>query len=261
MSDELESKTLPGARLELMEQGNYVALKPGEILEPVGINPMELLKIAVTNNLDTEKISRLLDLQMVWEANQARKAYARAMNEFKKDAPVIIKNKQVEYKTKTGGTTSYKHASLDHAVDIIAKAIAEYGFSHSWRTENLENGQVKVTCVLLHTDGHSESTPLQAGLDLSGNKNNIQGLGSSTSYLERYTLLAITGLATSDDNDGIGAGPVENINNEQKQKIINLLKTTKSDIGKFLNYMAVDSVDKIKTDQYNKAMAALAAQK
>jgi len=42
---------------------------------------------------------------------------------------------------------------------------------------------------------------------LSGNKNPIQAIASTVSYLERYTLLAITGLTTKDmDDDGKNAG-------------------------------------------------------
>ena len=51
------------------------------------------------------------------------------------------------------------------------------------------------------------SSPQEAPLDTSGGKNNIQAMGSAVSYLERYTLLAITGLSTKEmDDDGRGAG-------------------------------------------------------
>jgi hypothetical protein len=66
---------------------------------------------------------------------------------------------------------------------------------------------VKVTCKLTHKQGHSEEVTLEAPLDTSGGKNNIQAMGSSVSYLERYTLLAITGLATKEqDDDGASTG-------------------------------------------------------
>jgi hypothetical protein len=43
-------------------------------------------------------------------------------------------------------------------------------------------------------------------LDDSGNKNKIQQAGSTVTYLQRYTLLAVTGLSTQDqDDDGQGA--------------------------------------------------------
>ena len=60
-----------------------------------------------------------------------------------------------------------------------------------------------MTCVLTHVLGHSERVPMQSGRDESGGKNSIQGLGSTVTYLQRYTLLAATGMAVKGpDNDG-----------------------------------------------------------
>ena len=55
--------------------------------------------------------------------------------------------------------------------------------------------------------GHSESVTLDAFKEDSGTKNNIQAMGSSITYLERYTLFAATGLASEEqDDDGAGSG-------------------------------------------------------
>ena len=62
--------------------------------------------------------------------------------------------------------------------------------------------------------GHSEETTLKAPPDTSGSKNSIQAIGSTVTYLERYTLLAATGMAAAGmDNDGRFA------DEEQKPKI------------------------------------------
>jgi hypothetical protein len=60
-----------------------------------------------------------------------------------------------------------------------------------------------VTCILTHEKGHSEETSLQGPPDTSGSKNSIQAVGSSVTYLCRYTLLAACGLAASEDTDGV----------------------------------------------------------
>ena len=127
------------------------------------------------------------------------------MNEFKKHPPEILKNKHVNYPNKNGGTTDYWHATLDHACDQIIGALSEHGISHRW-TITQSDGVVNVTCVLTHRMGHSEETTLSGAHDLTGGKNAIQAIASTVSYLERYTLLAATGLAAENmDNDGQGA--------------------------------------------------------
>ena len=106
--------------------------------------------------------------------------------------------------------------------------------------------------------GHSESTTLEAAADQSGGKNAIQAIGSTVTYLERYTLLALTGLATHEDDDGAGS-EAEYINEEQMMTINEFIESTKADFAKFKKYMGVDEIDKILAPDYKKAIAALKA--
>src|SRR5437660_174203 len=67
----------------------------------------------------------------------------------------------------------------------------------------MEGGTIRVTCILTHVQGHSEQVSMSAQPDTSGSKNSIQAIGSTASYLQRYTLFAATGLAPKDaDTDG-----------------------------------------------------------
>jgi ERF superfamily len=158
--------------------------------------PMSLLQIAVEQGADIDKLEKLMALQERWEANEARKAYVVAMNAFKANPPDVFKSKQVSF-----NETSYKHALLSDAADLIGAALSVHGLSFRWDTDQLDGGMVKVTCIITHAQGHSERVTLQAGLDQSGKKNNIQALGSTVSYLQRYTLFSATGLAAKDQDD------------------------------------------------------------
>ncbi len=156
--------------------------------------------------IDVDKLEALLKVQMQWEANEAKKAYVVAMAAFKDDPPEIVKDRTVSY-----GQTKYSHASLANVTACINKALSTHGLSAAWGTSQ-NDGKVRVTCKITHIMGHSEETYLDAPPDDSGKKNVIQQIGSTVTYLQRYTLLALTGLATYDqDNDGNGAGkkPVE----------------------------------------------------
>src|SRR3990167_2499280 len=157
-------------------------------------SPAEMIRMAVAGGADLEKLSKLLDLQEKWEANEARKAYHRAMAEFKQNPPEIAKDKKVAY-----GNTKYNHASLANVVKKITKELSKHGLSASWSTQ--QNGQIIVTCKITHVLGHSEETSLSAPADSSGSKNSIQAIGSTITYLERYAILALLGLATHDQDD------------------------------------------------------------
>lgn len=159
---------------------------------------------AIEKNATAEQLALMLDTQLRWEANEARKAFIDALQLFRTHPPEIQKTKTVTYPNKDGSQTKYKHAELDKIAVIIGKALLKVGITHSWRTDEHE-GRVVVTCVFRHTLGHCEDMAKLAGpADTSGGKNSIQAIGSTTYYLERYTLLAACGLAPQNcDTDGV----------------------------------------------------------
>ena len=164
-------------------------------IEPM--NPMGMLSLAVQQGADLDKLEKLMDLQDRYEKTEARKAYTRDMTDFKANAPVLIKDKLVK-----AGNASWRHAELDQVAGKIGEALSRHGFSHRWDIQQTD--KVTVTCTITHVLGHSESVTLSAPPDASGSKAPIQQIASTLSYLERYTILAITGLATGEaDTDGV----------------------------------------------------------
>jgi hypothetical protein len=182
---------------------------PAPALPAGPVTPMHMLQVAVSQGADLQKLEQLMALQQRWEANEARKAFDAATAAFKANPPAIVKNKLVDFATSKGRTT-YRHATHDEVTNKITAALAPHGLSHRWDVEQADNGAIRVTCILTHAAGHSERVSMHASRDDSGNKNSIQQLGSAVTYLQRYTLLAVTGLTTADmrdvDDDGRGAG-------------------------------------------------------
>jgi len=181
-----------------------------DVIPATGNSPVAIMVMALNKGVDIERLEKLLSIQQAWEANEARKAYHEAMAAFKADPPKILKDKRVGYEHKDGGgSTNYSYAGLAQVARVIGQALSKQGLSASWVTKQ-EGQNITVTCTITHRLGHSESTFLTAAPDASGKKNSIQAVGSTISYLERYTLLALTGLATHDmDDDGNTAGGKE----------------------------------------------------
>ena len=176
--------------------------------------------VAADGNMDVAKLKELLDVQERWEAIQAKKAYVQAMSDFKANPPEILKDKNVKYQT-SKGITDYKHATLHNVATKINSELSKHGLTASWVTSQ-DNGSVKVTCKITHIMGHSEETCLSAPPDATGSKNVIQAIGSTVTYLQRYTLLALTGLATCDqDDDGnAGAGKPKETPKDKQNEIV-----------------------------------------
>ncbi len=169
------------------------------------ITPMEMLSIAVSQGADLAKIEKLMDLQERWERGNAEKAFIAAMAAFKANPPTLKKNATVDFSSSKGRTT-YNHATLDEVALKIAAAMAPHGLSFRWNVE--QPGRVRVSCIVQHSQGHRETVTMEGAPDDSGNKNSIQAIGSTVSYLQRYTLLAASGMAVvgDDDDDGAGSG-------------------------------------------------------
>lgn len=163
-----------------------------------------IMEWAVRNGATPEQLATLLDVKLRLEADEKKKAYDRAMSAFRKNAPVIDKTKTVTYANKDGSETTYKHPELDKAAKIVGDALLAVGIRHSWKMSEGANGRTIVTCVLTHDLGHAEDVSTLGGPpDASGGKNSVQAIGSTATYLQRYTLLAGCGLVPKGvDDDG-----------------------------------------------------------
>lgn len=151
-------------------------------------------------SFDIAKVQQMLELKRWYEDNEARKAFTADMAEFKKNPPLILKNKHVGYALKTGGRQDYDHATHDEVTLKIIAGMAPHGFSHRW-IPTQPDGMVCVTVVITHRLGHSESLSLTAPPDTSGNKSPVQAILSTKTLLERHTLIAATGLTAADMPD------------------------------------------------------------
>jgi hypothetical protein len=160
------------------------------------MNPGQLLQMAIESDADLEKLEKLMDLQERWEKKQAEKDFYHAKAMFIAEKPVIPR-------TKTSKQNGNKYAPLGITQEKIDPVASKFGFSYRWTREQTET-TMTVSCVVTHVSGHSEITSMSGPYDSSGNKNMIQGTGSSDSYLRRYTLTSAFGITIEDDDDGQG---------------------------------------------------------
>lgn len=165
-------------------------------------SPMAMMMAAVNQGVPLEKVEQMLDLQERWERREAEKAYNVAFAAFKAEAVRIIKGREV-----TQGPLSGKsYAELHDVVDAVTPALSKHGLSTSWKLTKDEAQWIEVTCTLKHVHGHSESVSMGGPPDTGGAKNVLQARASTKTYLERYTLKSICGVAEGgEDNDGNGS--------------------------------------------------------
>lgn len=214
------------------------------------VTPAGMLQIAIEKGADINQLEKFIDLHERWEKAEAKKSYIKAMSEFRSKCPVIKKTRLAHNST---------YAGLSETIEQIKGLLSENGLSHAWKTSQ-QDGQITVQCCVTHVDGHTECTQLTAGLDTTGSKNSIQALGSTVSYLERYTLFAILGLASSDqDNDGNIA--VETISEEQSADLKSLIDEVGADESKFLKMCKITSLKELPVNKLEGAIKRLEAKR
>lgn len=222
------------------------------------LTPVDMLHQAVSQGASIEVLEKLMGLQERWEKNQARKAFDEAMSAAKAEIPTIKKNRQVGFESKKTGAarTDYKHEDLAEIARTVDPILSKHGLSYRFRTTSAVNEPVTVTCIISHRLGHSEENTLSAGRDETGNKNSIQAMGSTVTYLQRYTLKAALGLAASNDDDGKSAVTDELITEVQAKELTDLIVGGGGDVTKFCEWAQIEKLEDITAARFEAAVTA-----
>ena len=208
-------------------------------------------RMALSKDIDPDRIERFIALKERMDKEAAEKAFNAAITAAKAGIRPIAR--------RTKGHNG-NYADLATIADAIDPVLSEHGLSYRHKVDQ-ENGAIKVSCILSHDLGHRETTSITAAADTSGSKNSIQAIGSTQTYLMRYTLIAALGLSTTKDDDGAAAGIGELINIEQIEQLQKLLTETNSDVAKFCQVMKVESLAGIPAKRFADAVAKLEAKK
>jgi len=182
-------------------------------------------------------------------------AYNRAMTKVQSEIPVVsrdMKNNQ----------THSSYASYENIVKITKEIYTKHGFSISFSEGETGNeNHIRINATVMHEGGYSVNHFADIPLDVAGikgttNKTAVHAKGSSFSYGRRYLLCMIFNIPTGDDDDGNAAGS-KLLNEAEAKKINSLIKELKVDQKKFMKYMKVDLIEKIKAHDFSRAITAL----
>lgn len=137
-----------------------------------------------------------------------------------------------------------KYCPLNEVIDATKPILTKYGLC-VLQMPSGDGQNITITTLLMHESGEwIESEPLT----LKADKATAQGAGSAITYGRRYSLSAMLGISSEDDDDGNHASGNNNkpksINNkpnkpEDKSNIVTATKPT-SDVQKESQFMCAD---------------------
>lgn len=185
-------------------------------------------------SVDMARVDHAYGLLKEMQGRDARTQYLAALPRLQAALPLVER--------KGEGHNKKKYARFEDFISAAMPEVTGTGFSLTFRVDQTDT-HIKVTAVLGHQAGHQEETSLSLPFDKTGNKNDVQALGSSISYGKRYTGMTLLGIATEDeDDDGKKAGGSETAqaSTEDLAEIDRLINKTKSDIPKLCLAFDVD---------------------
>ena len=152
-----------------------------------------LLRMAVSQDLDTEKLEKLIDLKNREEERQCKKVFDDKFAEMQRQFEPVKKSKE---------GYGYNYAPLEHLQKQFGQTIADYGFSYRWKEQPLEDGGKRVILIISGWGYTDDSTTFDIPkLEGTKQQNAAQILGSMTTYGKRYTFMSGFGIIVEDEDD------------------------------------------------------------
>jgi len=244
---------------ELLTKKPRVTVKGDEVIEkqmhsispaPTS-NPMAMMMDAKAAGFQMAEIKEMMDLQDRNDSRLAKQAFDKAMADFKRNPPRVIKDKK---------NTQYDsmYATIGNVVNTVNEAMGPFGLNARWEFPKADGALILCTCVLAHELGHEERVTLDAPLDDSGKKNALQQRRSTRTYLRLETFEAVTGIASqyNQDDDGNGSNDPVDLITEDKAFIIHALITDNGlNMDTFMNLLAtqlkISAIEYIPADRYD----------
>jgi hypothetical protein len=128
---------------------------------------------------------------------------ASAMVQAAQELTDIKRGGSASIPTKSGGSYSYKYATLPDILQTARPILARHGLVVIQNASEGHGESVDISTMIIHSSGEYlvlDSLPMPMG-------HTAQETGSAITYGRRYQLLAALGLAADDDDDGASAAP------------------------------------------------------
>ncbi|MBO1325378.1 ERF family protein [Acetobacter sp. TBRC 12305] len=228
--------------------------------EPAGGDQLlALITQAASNpNCDVEKLRALLEMKKQVMEMDDRKAFNEAMALASGEIPQVFKAGIKDMK----GHGSYKFAKWEDMDRLIRPVLLKHQLRLSFDTVRLDGGFIRVTGIITHASGQSQSASMELPIDNGPGRTEVQARGSTISYGKRYCAEMLLNIVrTDEDTDGAPRGPqpMSAITPEQKEELVRLLQETGANTEQFLAWARCRTLDEMEAKHFPKARQVLLA--
>lgn len=181
-----------------VQETNVVPLSSATMMDVIA-------RAAADPTVDVEKLERLLGMAERVRGEEARQAYASAMNACQADLGRVAADA-------SNPQTKSKYASYPALDRAVRPVYSRHGFSLSFGTvEGAPADHLRLVCHVSHSGGHTVDHQVDMPADGKGAKGGdvmtkTHAVGAAMSYGQRYLLKLIFNIAVGDDDDGNSNG-------------------------------------------------------
>lgn len=154
------------------------------------------IQMAIANDLDIDKLERLLEMKRIEEDRENQRAFLTAKAKFQRECPKVPHDQRA-----TTPNAKWSYASLGLICETISPLLGKHGLSYRWEGEGEQ-----MRCHLTHKDGHGESASFT--LSIEGQKGGLANMtqqmrqGAADTYARGRTLCAVCGIGTAQQDTG-----------------------------------------------------------
>lgn len=220
-------------------------------------------RMALTPELDPERLERYMRLYEQMEAKKAKTAFFVAFAAAQAEMPQVVRDADNDQ-------TKSKYARYETISEAIQPVITKHGFSTTFGEGKADQpNHVRILCKLMHIGGHSEDYHADVPIDMYGMKGNpnktaTHAYGSTKSYGRRYLKVDIFDIAvkgSDDDGNAAGGRVIETITDEQRDELLRLLEDAGATADQFCAVAKIEAIPDLPASRFDRAKTWIANRK
>lgn len=210
-------------------------------------------------SIDVAKLKELLAMKRDNDALEAKRLFFSSLARLQSKIGPIAKSGENTH-------TRSRYVLLDDLLVVIRPLLAEEGFALTFDSKPVDPTHIEFTCDMTHSAGHSETRRLVLPIDGTGSQggrssmNDVQKVGSSTTYARRYLLDMHLNLARRDEDDDGNGGP-KPVTQEQADAIKKALEAKGGNVARFLEWVMCSTFEEIPAARFDACMGGIRAMK
>lgn len=203
--------------------------------------------------VDIEKMRQLVELRKEIrreeKAEHSIMAFNEAFADMQPSLPAVAKR---------GTSNNGAYATWDDIQAAINPVLHAHGFGLMFKTDT-GGERVKVTAILRHRGGHSESTDFELKPDKSGNKQDVHAVASAVSYAKRYAAGALLNIQTGGEDDDGKAAAGQSVDEAAVKAFVVKADKHKASVARLLKAVGAENVHGLTPKQLKAANEKLDA--